>query len=110
MENETQAEHIADRFVFSLHVFDVDDLRSNITRGTAPNKKILLSVGKLRKPEISNHTLCTSRRSEDKVLRFEVSMHYRLTMHFPQPTENRKDDFPDLMRSEFVLRLDLVIE
>lgn len=44
MEYEPQAENIANRFILSLHIFDVDDLRSHVARCSASHKEILLRI------------------------------------------------------------------
>ena len=110
MENEAQTDHVAYRPILRLHIFDVDDFGSYIAWGAAPDEEVLLSVGELGKAEIGNHAFRASGVSEDKVLGFEVSMHYRLAVHFLQAAENRKDDSPGFVRSELVLGLDLVVQ
>ena len=47
MEDKSQAEHIADRRVFLLHVADIDDFWCHVAGGAAPHKKILVEVGEL---------------------------------------------------------------
>jgi hypothetical protein len=44
VENQSQAENIADGVVLSFHIFDVDDLRSYVARGTASDKKIFFCL------------------------------------------------------------------
>lgn len=56
VEDETQAEHVTDGVIFGLHVLDIDDFRSHISRSTTSDEEILFSVGELCKSEISNDT------------------------------------------------------
>lgn len=110
MEYEPQAENIANRFILSLHIFDVDDLRSHVARCSASHKEILLRVRKLRKPEIRNRALETPLSPEEDVLRLQVAMHDLLAVHFLESLQDSKDSRLDLHGPELVLRLDLIIK
>lgn len=75
MKNEPKTEDIANRVVFSLHIFNVDDFRSDISWRTAANKEIFLSLRKFCKSKVCNNALPVALSSEDKVFRLEITMH-----------------------------------
>ena len=110
MEDESQAENIADGVVFGLHIFDVDDLGSHVPRGSAAHKQIFLGVRKLSQSEIGNHALPTPLPPEKYILRFQITMHNPPAMHFAEPEQDGVHDSFRLSRFEFVLSLDFVVE
>lgn len=57
MENESQTENITDWFIFSLHIFDINDFWSYVSWRSTSHKEVLLAICKLSQPKISNHTL-----------------------------------------------------
>lgn len=85
MEDETQAEHVTDGVIFSLHVLDIDDLRSHIARSSAPDKQVLISITKFSQPEVSNNEVTAAWCPENEVFRFEISVHSLFAVHFLEP-------------------------
>lgn len=57
VEDESQTEDITNRLILRLHVLQVDDLRGHVAWSAASHEEILLRVGKLSKPEVSNHAV-----------------------------------------------------
>ena len=110
MEDEPQAEDIANGLILGLHILDVDDLRSHVTRRAASDKQILLRVCELGQSEIRNRTLETTLGPEKNVLRLQVPMHDLLAVHFLETLQDGEDGSLDLHRPELVLRLHLVIQ
>jgi hypothetical protein len=92
VENESQAEDIANGIVFGLHVLNIDYFWSNITRSSTSDKEILLCFSELSQPKVSNHTFPRTLSPEDQVFRFEIAMHDAFRMHFPQTLEDRVYD------------------
>jgi hypothetical protein len=111
MEDEAQAENVADGVILSLHVLDVDDLRSHIAGSSAAHEEILLGIAKLCKSEVSDDALSPAvLGAEDEVFRLEIAMHSLLGMHLLESLEDGVDDQPGLVRLEFVFGLDFVVE
>ena len=110
MEDEPQAEDIANGLILGLHILDVDDLRSHVARRAASDKQILLRVCELGQSEIRNRTLETTLGPEENVLRLQVPMHDLLAVHFLETLQDGEDGSLHLRRPELVLRLHLVIQ
>lgn len=70
MEDEPQAEYVANGLVLSFHILDVDHLWSHIARSSTSDKEIILGISEFSQPEIGNHALPSTLCSEDEVLRF----------------------------------------
>lgn len=88
MEDETEGEHITNGFVFSVHVFDVDDFGGDIARCPATDKEVGFGIGELGKSKVCNYAFPAVLASEYQVLRFKVTVHYFLRVHL---FESRKD-------------------
>ena len=110
MEDEPQAEHIANGLVLGLHVLDVDDLRSHVARSAAPHEEVLRDIGELSQPEVGNHALEAALTLEQDVLRLKVAVHDLLGVHFLQAAEDGVDGGLDLQGLEAVLGLDLIVQ
>ena len=57
VEDEPQAEHVADGFVLGLHILDVDDLGGDVAGGAASYEQVLLGVGELGQSKIGDDAL-----------------------------------------------------
>ena len=110
MEDESQAEHVTYWVILSLHVLDIDDLRSHIARSSTPDKQVFISVAKLCQPEVSNYEVATAWCSENQIFRLEISVHGFFVVHFLESTQDGPDNFLDLMGLVFFLGLDLVMK
>ena len=109
MEDESQAENIADGVILCLHIFDVDHLRSHIAWSSASNKQIFLCFCELCKTKISNDALPTALISEDEVFGFEIAVHDAFCVHFLESLKDGIDDELNLRGFELVFGLNLVI-
>ena len=110
MKDETQTEHVANRVIFSLHIFDVDHLRSNVARCAASHEQIFFSIWKLGKTKVSNDQLTTPRIPENQVLGFEISVHSVFTVHFFQSIENGQSYLFGFMRFKRFFSFNLVMK
>ena len=111
MEDESQAEHVANGVVFGLHVLDVDDLGSYVAGSAASDEEVLFSIRKLSQTEVGDDAFSpTFFRSEDQVLRFEISVHGFFGVHFFESLQYGVDNQFRLMRFEFVFGFDFIVE
>lgn len=84
MEDQPKAEHVTYWLVFSAHIFDIDDLRSNIAWSTASNEEIIGLIRKFSKAKVRYYTVPASFLPEDQILRLKVTMHDLFGVHFLQ--------------------------
>lgn len=110
MENNSNTEHVADRFILGLHVFEIDHFWSHIAGSSASNKEIVLVPVVLSQSEISDDAVEVVLLPEKYVFWLKVSVHYILLVHHLQPFEDAFHDQLDLCRRELMLVLDLVVE
>jgi len=110
VEYQPQAENVADWIILGLHVFDVDDLGSDVAWGAAPDEEILVAVGEFSQSEVSYDALEAALRAEQDVLRLEISVHDPFAVHFLEAEQDGVHDDPGLLGLELVLGLDLVVE
>ena len=110
MEDQAQAENIADWIILGLHILDVDDFRSHVAWSTAPDKKIFLGITELRKTEVGNDQVAAARLSEDQIFWFKITMHSLLSVHFFEAVEDRKHYFFDFVGLEFFFCFDLIMK
>lgn len=89
MEDESQTEHIADGLILGAHVFDIDHLGRHVAWSSTAHEEILLLIGELSQSKISNHAIPAAFLPEDQVLRFEISVHDLLRMHFLESQKDR---------------------
>jgi len=54
VEDQSQTENIADGVILCLHIFDVDDFRSNVAGCAASDEEIFLCICELGKSKVSN--------------------------------------------------------
>jgi hypothetical protein len=110
MKDKSKTKDIADGVVFCLHVFNVDNLRSNIARSSTSHEEVLISFSKLSKTKICYNAFPRILCAEDKIFWFKVAMHNPFSMHFFEPLQNGVSDHLNLIGSEFVLGFDFIIE
>jgi len=110
MENKAQTEHITNSLILSFHVFDINDLRCDITWSSATDKQIFLSIRELSQAEISNWAFEAVLWLENDVLGFEVSVHDLFAVHLFESLQDAVHNCSDLVGCEFVFGFDLVIE
>lgn len=109
MTDHSQTEDIADWVAFGLQVLDIDNLRSNIPRRSTPHKQILRLIGPGRQPKVRNHTIKVILLPQEYILWFEIPMHYSFSVHVLQPHKQSSQNESDLLGSEFLLSLELVV-
>jgi hypothetical protein len=80
VEDDSDAENIADGAVLGLEIFEVDHFRGHITRRAAPDEHVVF-LAVLSKPEVSNNTIKISVLSQQNILRLEIAMHDALAVH-----------------------------
>lgn len=76
MKDDPCREYITNGFAFSIHIFDVNDLRSHKARSAASNEQILLFFSVCGQPEIANCQFLRIFFFEENVFRLQVSMYY----------------------------------
>jgi hypothetical protein len=82
VEDESEAEHVADGIVLGAHIFDVDHLRGHVPGGAAANEQIVWLVCELREAEIGDDAVEAALGPEDEVLGLEVAVHDAFAVHF----------------------------
>ncbi len=110
MENDSNTKKVTDWVIFCFEIFEVNDLRSNVSWGSTSDKKVLLFVTMSGETKISNYTIVVIFVSQDDVFRFKIPVHDPLFMHVFKPLKQPLHHCLDLGRREFVLGLDLVVE
>lgn len=108
VEDDSEAEEVADAGVAGLRALQVHDLRSHVSRSAAPHEHQLPAAAAFGQPEVSNHALETALRAEDDVFGLQVAVHDVGLVHGFQAGEDALHDGADLLRGELVLALELV--
>lgn len=110
MEYKSKRKDVTNRLVLSLHIFDINHLRSNIARCTTSNKQILISICKLSQSEISNYTFLSIFCPEDEILWLKISMHNLFSMHFTKTLKNSSNNLFNFQWFEFIFCLNFIIK
>ncbi len=110
MEDDTNAEQVANRVVFGLQVLKVDYFWGHVAWSAAPDKKIRLCKWRLSKTEVGDNAIVIILFSQKNIFWLQISMHDFLFMHDLQAFQNSFHDCFNLMRTEFMPIFDLVVE
>lgn len=109
VEDDANAEEIADGAVLGFKVLEVDNLGSDVSWCTAADKHVVL-VGELSESEVGDDAVEVSVLPEEDVFRLEVSVHDVLRVHHFESFQNALHHHLDLLGREFMLGLDFVVE
>ena len=75
MEDKTGREDVAQGLAFSIHVCNVNDLRSHVARSATSHEQIVLLFSPSGQSEVDNHHLARVFVSQHNVLGFQVAVH-----------------------------------
>ena len=92
MENDAQAEHVADRSVLCFQVFQVDDFWGNVAWSTAPYKEVLFLISVSSQPKVSDYAVKIAIFSEENILWLEIPVHDVFGVHGFQSHANTFHD------------------
>lgn len=110
MEDDPNAEEIADWVVLGLQIFEIDHFWCHIAWSSTPDKEIRVVGAVLSQPEVSNNAVIIVVLPKQYILRLEVPMHDLVVMHDLQPLQNALHDHLDLHRCELMPVLDLIVK
>ena len=109
MENDSYTEKVANRIVFSLEIFQVNDLWGYIPRSPASNKEILFLFGMGCESKVRNDTVKVILFPQYNIFRLKVPMHNFPIMHIFKSFQKSFHYSFYLGRSEFMFCLDFVV-
>lgn len=110
VEDDSNAEEIADWVVLGLQIFEIDHFWSHIAWGSTSDEEIRVVCAVFSQPEVSNNAVIIVVLPEQYILRLEIPMHDLIVMHDLQSLQNTLHDHLDLHRCEFMPVLDLIVK
>lgn len=110
VEDDSNAEEIADWVVLCLQILEIDHLRGHIAWSSAPDEEIRVVGAVFSQPEVSNNTIIIVVLPQQYILRLEIPMHDLIVMHNLQSFQNALHDHLDLHRGELMPILDLIVK